>query len=65
MNLKRTTNAGKNTRLRLTVFLILAALLVVLSVLAPLLAPNDPNATSSAAVPISRTGSTVIFLSGE
>ena len=48
MNLKRTTSTGKNTRLRLTVFLILAALLVVLSVLAPLLAPNDPNATSSA-----------------
>ena len=38
----------KSSRVRLIVFLSLAALLVLLSIFAPMLAPNDPNATSSA-----------------
>ena len=39
--------ARKAGRARLTVFLILAGLLVLLGVFAPLLTPNDPNATSA------------------
>ena len=35
-------------RRRLFVFLALAGILVVISLLAPLLCPNDPNATSAA-----------------
>ena len=38
----------RGAKRRLTVFLILAGLLVVFSILAPLLTPNDPNATSAA-----------------
>ncbi len=37
----------KGNRARLAVFLALAGLLVLLSLLAPLLVPNDPNATSA------------------
>ena len=40
------TKRNRN-RTKLLVFLILAGLLVLLSVLAPLLTPNDPNATSA------------------
>ena len=40
--------ARKRAKLRLAVFLILAGALVVFSVLAPLLTPNDPDATSAA-----------------
>ena len=40
--------ARKRARMRLTVFLILAGLLVLLGILAPLLTPNDPNATNAA-----------------
>ena len=39
--------ARKAGRARLTVFLILAGLLVLLGVFAPLLTPNDPSATSA------------------
>ena len=42
------SNASLRLRRRTTVFLLLAGLLVVLSLLAPLLCPNDPNATSAA-----------------
>ena len=38
----------RNPRFRLAVFLALAVLLVVIALLAPLLCPNDPNATSAA-----------------
>ncbi len=38
----------KSSRVKLIVFLSLAALLVLLSIFAPVLAPNDANATSSA-----------------
>ena len=37
-------------RLRMALFLSLAGLLTLLAIFAPLLAPNDPNATSSAAM---------------
>ena len=37
----------RGAKQRLTAFLILAGLLVVFSILAPLLTPNDPNATSA------------------
>ena len=37
----------RRNRTRLTVFLILAGLMVVLAIFAPLLTPNDPNATSA------------------
>lgn len=37
-------------RTRLTVFLLLAGLLTAISLLAPLLCPNDPNATNAAAM---------------
>ena len=40
--------ARKRAKIRLAVFLILAGALVVFSVLAPLLTPNDPDATSAA-----------------
>lgn len=40
--------ARKRAKRRLAVFLVLAGLLVLLSLLAPLLTPNDPNATSAA-----------------
>ncbi len=48
MRLQRRLRPGNHKKLRLAVFLALAALLVLLSILAPLLVPNDPNATSSA-----------------
>ncbi len=40
-------NGKRRNRRKLLVFLILAGLLVLLSLLAPLLTPNDPNATSA------------------
>ena len=40
-------NKSRAVRLRLWLFLILAGLLVLLAILAPLFAPNDPNATSA------------------
>ncbi len=40
--------ARKRARIRLIVFLILAGLLVLFGFLAPLLTPNDPNATNAA-----------------
>ena len=40
--------ARKRAKIRLAVFLILAGALVAFSVLAPLLTPNDPDATSAA-----------------
>lgn len=43
-------NASSVRARRLWVFVILAGLLVLLSLLAPLLCPNDPNATSAAAM---------------
>ena len=46
-------NAGRSsagTRRRLLLFIILAGLLMLVSLLAPLLCPNDPNATSSLAM---------------
>ncbi len=39
--------ARRRARIRLTVFLILAGLLVLFGILAPLLTPNDPDATSA------------------
>ena len=41
-------NKSRAVRIRLYGFLILAGLLVLLAVLAPLFTPNDPNATSAA-----------------
>ncbi len=38
----------RKSRTALTVFLALAAALVIISILAPFIAPNDPNATSAA-----------------
>ena len=40
--------ARRRAKLRLTVFLILAGLLVLFGILAPLLTPNDPDVTSAA-----------------
>ena len=48
MNLLVEKKRRGGAKQRLIVFLILAGLLVVLSILAPLLTPNDPNATSAA-----------------
>lgn len=48
MNLLTVKSRRKNAKQKLIVFLILAGLLVVLGILAPLLTPNDPNATSAA-----------------
>ncbi len=48
MNLLTVKSRRKNAKRKLIVFLILAGALVVLSVLAPLLTPNDPDATSAA-----------------
>ena len=39
--------ARRRAKIRLTVFLILAGLLVLFGILAPLLTPNDPDATSA------------------
>ena len=47
MNLLTAKKRCRGARQRLTVFLILAGLLVIFSILAPLLTPNDPNATSA------------------
>ena len=44
------TRPPVRVRRRLIAFLILAGLLVLVSLLAPLLCPNDPNATSAAAM---------------
>ena len=48
MNMR--TKPPVRVRRRLIVFIILAGLLVLVSLLAPLLCPNDPNATSAAAM---------------
>ena len=48
--MKRTANPGPGARRRLVAFLILAGLMVLVSLLAPMLCPNDPNATSSLAM---------------
>ena len=48
MNLLTAKKRRRGAKQRLTVFLILAGLLVIFSILAPLLTPNDPNATSAA-----------------
>ena len=50
MNLLTVKSRRKNAKQKLIVFLILAGLLVILGILAPLLTPNDPNATSAAAM---------------
>ena len=47
---KKRKRSRKWLRLRMALFLSLAGLLTLLAVFAPLLAPNDPNATSSAAM---------------
>lgn len=45
--MKERNNRRRRNRTRLYVLLILAGLLILLSILAPLLTPNDPNATSA------------------
>ena len=45
--MKERNNRRSRNRTRLYVLLILAGLLILLSILAPLLTPNDPNATSA------------------
>ena len=45
--MKERKNRRSRNRTRLYILLILAGLLVLLSILAPLLTPNDPNATSA------------------
>lgn len=46
--MKKKHSSVSHVRIRLWIFLILAGLLVLLSLVAPLLCPNDPYATSSA-----------------
>jgi len=46
--MKHNRQASPRIRRRLMIFLVLAGILVAVSLLAPLLCPNDPNATSSA-----------------
>ena len=48
--MKKTSKHAARLRRRLAVFLVLAGMLVLVSLLAPLLCPNDPNATSAAAM---------------
>ena len=48
--MKNTFKPAAGTRRRLKLFLVLAGLLMLVSLLAPLLCPNDPNATSSLAM---------------
>ena len=48
--MKKTSKRSAHMRRRLAVFLALAGVLVLISLLAPLLCPNDPNATSAAAM---------------
>ena len=50
MNLLTVKSKRKNAKQKLIVFLILAGILVVFGILAPLLTPNDPNATSADAM---------------
>ena len=45
--MKERKNRRRRNRTRLYVLLILAGLLILLSILAPVLTPNDPNATSA------------------
>ena len=45
--MKEKTAVRRRNRTRLTVFLVLAGLMVLLAIFAPLLTPNDPNATSA------------------
>ena len=47
---KRPARAARALKTRVLVLLILALLLMAVSLLAPYLAPNDPNATNSAAI---------------
>jgi len=46
--MKKRVKTREHLRRRLILFLILAGILVLISILAPLLCPNDPNATSAA-----------------
>ena len=48
MNLLTVRSRRSNAKKKLTVFLILAGILIVLSILAPMLTPNDPYTTSAA-----------------
>ena len=48
--MKRRTKTRAYLRRRLAVFLILAGLLVIISLIAPMICPNDPNAPSAAAM---------------
>ena len=48
MNLLVLKSRRKGAKQKLIVFLILAGILVLLGIFAPMLAPNDPNATSAA-----------------
>ena len=43
----RENTAGKKARTRLIVFLVLAGILVLLGIFAPMLTPNDPDATNA------------------
>ena len=45
--MKKRKDLRSRNRTRLVILLILAGLLILLSILAPLLTPNDPNATSA------------------
>ena len=46
--MKKRVKTASHLRRRLIVFLVLAGILVLMSLIAPLLCPNDPYATSSA-----------------
>ena len=48
--MKKRTKTKTYLRRRLLVFVILAGILVIVSLIAPLICPNDPNATSAAAM---------------
>ena len=47
MNLLVTKSRRKGAKTKLIVFLILAGILVLLGIFAPMLTPNDPDATSA------------------
>ena len=46
--MKKRAKTREKARRRLIIFLVLAGILVTVSLIAPLLCPNDPNATSAA-----------------
>ena len=46
--MKKRAKTRERARRRLIIFLVLAGILVTVSLIAPLLCPNDPNATSAA-----------------